>query len=184
MKILLVDDQPQNNYILRVLFEGSGYTVIEAGNGAEALSAGRSHNPDLVISDLLMPVMDGFALLRHWMQDAKLKKVPFLVYTATYREPEDEMLALSLGARRYMLKPMEVEDLLNVVSDILNSARPDLTGADTKHSSEVTPSYQTYDENLIRRLEERAIELEKANSALKEEIEKIKNASSKGFKNQ
>lgn len=174
MKILLVDDQPQNNYILRVLFEGNGYQVIEAGNGSEALTAARSHGPDLVISDLLMPVMDGFALLRHWMQDSKLKKIPFLVYTATYREAEDEILALSLGAKRYMLKPMEVEDLLNIVRDVLESNHVSLVSAESASAAESPASYQPFDENLIRRLEERAIELEKANQALRDEIRKLK----------
>lgn len=173
-KVLIVDDQADNNYILQVLLEGHGFEVVVAMNGTEALHLARIHHPDLVISDLLMPVMDGFTLLRHWMQDSQLNKIPFIVYTATYREPEDEMLALSLGAKRYLLKPMEVEDVLRVVNEVLDAEHfPDLSSGQDGVAEE-SAAYQSYNESLIRKLEERAIVLEKANQELKDEIEQLK----------
>lgn len=174
LKILIVDDQVDNNYVLRVLLEGHGYEVIEALNGTEALRLGRLHQPDLVISDLLMPIMDGFTLLRHWMQDAQLKQIPFLVYTATYREPEDEKLALSLGAKSYLLKPLDVDDFLKIVSDTLNVIDPTDSVSEPTNEAEESASNQSYSVYLVRRLEERAIELEQATQALKEEIQRLK----------
>ena len=79
--ILIVDDKEENLYYLEALLRGHGLTVESARHGAEALVKARQHAPDVVISDLLMPVMDGYTLLRHWKADARLKRVPFIVYT-------------------------------------------------------------------------------------------------------
>ena len=110
--MLIVDDKEENLYYLQALLAGHGYAVDAARHGAEALVKARQRPPDLVISDLLMPVMDGYTLLRHWKADGRLKKVPFIVYTATYMEAEDEQLALSLGADAFILKPSEPDDFL------------------------------------------------------------------------
>lgn len=117
-RVLIVDDKEENNYFLRKLLEGSGFEVESARHGAEALAKARQSPPDLVISDLLMPVMDGFTLLRQWKRDAKLKSVPFIVYTATYTEPADEELALKLGADEFILKPTEPDEFLKRVESM------------------------------------------------------------------
>jgi CheY-like chemotaxis protein len=67
----------------------------------------RASLPDVIISDILMPVMDGFSLCHEWKKDDSLKTIPFVFYTATYTDPKDEELALSLGAR--IIKPMEMK---------------------------------------------------------------------------
>ena len=97
MKVLIVDDRTENLYLLRILLEGRDCFVEEARHGAEALAKARLIPPDLIVSDLLMPVMDGYTLLRHWKADQKLKNIPFIVYTASYTEPKDEQLAMNLG---------------------------------------------------------------------------------------
>lgn len=95
--ILIVDDKPENLYYLRALFSGSGYTVEEARHGAEALVVARSHPPDVIISDLLMPVMDGYTLLRYWKADAELQRIPFVVYTAPTRRRKTRALRWTWG---------------------------------------------------------------------------------------
>jgi CheY-like chemotaxis protein len=76
--ILIVDDTPQNLSLLQTLLSRHGYGVTAAANGAEALEKARSERPDMIISDILMPVMDGFTLCREWKRDGRLKDVPFV----------------------------------------------------------------------------------------------------------
>src|SRR5690242_19375212 len=109
-KILIVDDQEQYLYLLKVLLEGHQYQVVQASNGAEALELARVDLPDLIISDILMPVMDGFSLCQEWQKDERLRKIPFVFYTATYTDPKDEEFGLSLGAARFIIKPVETEE--------------------------------------------------------------------------
>jgi len=118
-RILIVDDKEENVYYLQALLTGHGFGVDSARHGAEALVKARQAPPDMLISDLLMPVMDGYTLLRLWKADARLKQIPFVVYTATYTEPQDERLALSLGADAFILKPLEPEVFLARLREIL-----------------------------------------------------------------
>jgi CheY-like chemotaxis protein len=87
--LLIVEDHEENRNLVKMLLEANGYRVTAAGNGLEALAAARRDPPDAVVSDVLMPNMDGFALCRAWMQDATLKAIPFIFYSATYVRPDD-----------------------------------------------------------------------------------------------
>lgn len=122
-RILIADDIPANSYLLESILKGYGFEVIVTKNGAEALDAARSNPPDLIITDILMPVMDGFELCRRWKADDRLKSVPFIFYTATYTDQKDEQLAKSLGADRFIVKPQKPEDLVQAVREVLSEAR-------------------------------------------------------------
>lgn len=156
---LIVDDKPENRYLLRALLTGNGFAVTEAEQGVQALAAARKALPDLVISDLLMPVMDGYTLLREWKADEQLRQVPFVVYTATYTEPKDEKLALSLGADAFIVKPAEPETFMARMKEIL--AR-EANGRLTAHapSIEEDEAYKAYSEVLVKKLEKKNRELE------------------------
>ncbi len=119
--ILIVDDHEQNRYLLRTMLAASGDEVLEAANGAEALELARRTRPDLIISDILMPQMDGFALCRECKRDEQLRDIPFVFYTATYTDPRDEALALQLGAARFIVKPVESEDFLAILREVLQA---------------------------------------------------------------
>ena len=111
-RVLVVDDREDNRYLLQALLAGHGFEVSEARHGKEALESAERQPPDLVITDLLMPEMDGYALLREWRSRARLRPIPVIVYTATYTEPKDEELALRLGADAFLVKPMEHGEFL------------------------------------------------------------------------
>ena len=121
-KILIVDDYAGNRHLLETILRGRGFATVSAPNGAEALRLAADHDFDLVLSDILMPVMDGFELCRSWKQDPRLARVPFAFYTATYLEPRDEQFGLDLGADRFLHKPLPPERMLREVQDLL--ARP------------------------------------------------------------
>ncbi len=169
-RVLIVDDKEENLYYLRALLMGHGCQVDEARHGAEALVKARQRAPDLIVSDLLMPVMDGYTLLRYWKADPQLKKIPFIVYTATYTEAEDERLALSLGADAFILKPAEPEDFLARIREVqanVAAAVPTLP----KHSlGDEKEMLKVYSETLIRKLEEKMLLLEQANQALEKDL--------------
>jgi len=164
-RVLLVDDKEENLEYLAVLLKGNGFDVECAQNGADALDKGRQHPPNIIISDLLMPVMDGYTLLRHWKKDPVLKSTPFIVYTATYTEPADEQLALDLGADAFMLKPEEPEGMMQRIQEVLG--RP-LAARDTGAATalEQTVLLSQYNDALIRKLEHKTRQLEDSNRAL------------------
>jgi signal transduction histidine kinase/DNA-binding response OmpR family regulator len=170
MHALVVDDNEANLYYLRALLEGNGWTVEGARHGAEAFDKARQLVPDVVISDLLMPIMDGYTLLKHWKSDELLKGVPFVVYTSTYTEPEDERLALSLGADAFILKPSEPQDFLARLGEVkanVVAAVPVSTGASLADQGTVL---EQYNRTLIRKLERRTLQVEEANRALERDI--------------
>ncbi|MDO9218196.1 MAG: PAS domain-containing protein, partial [Lacisediminimonas sp.] len=169
-RVLIVDDKEENLYFLQVLLGGHGYAVDTARHGAEALVKARMAPPDMVVSDLLMPIMDGYTLLRHWKADPRLKPIPFVVYTATYTEAQDEQLALDLGADSFILKPAEPDVFIARIREAgarVGAAAPTVSGRRGGDEKEVLKAYS---ETLIRKLEEKALQLEDANRALQKDI--------------
>jgi two-component system, cell cycle sensor histidine kinase and response regulator CckA len=166
IKILIVDDNPENIYLLQSLLKGNGYDIISATNGEEALETARNTPPDLIISDVLMPVMDGFTLCRQWKQDGALKAIPFVFYTATYTDPKDEELALSLGADLFIIKPAEPDELIRMIRDVIAKYKAgSLSGGSIEMPGETT-YLKKYNAVLIRKLEDKLVQLEEANKAL------------------
>jgi len=167
--ILIVDDKEENLSLLEALLTGHGHRVVAAPNGAEALRLARNSPPDLVISDILMPVMDGFSLCREWRQDDELKGKPFMFLTATYTDPKDEEFGLGIGADRFVLKPVEPDYFMQVVTGLLKEYEPGgRTSADHAHPSFPDPVFlRQYNEALIRKLEDKLADTERANRELK-----------------
>ena len=170
MKILVVDDKPENLHLLHALLQGNGHEVNGARQGAEALVKARQSPPDIVIADLLMPVMDGFTLLRHWKSDAQLKEIPFVVHTATYTEPKDEQLALDLGADAFILKPSEPDDFMARLLEVLANRKLGAVTPVRQRVGEEKVVLKEYSEVLVRKLEEKALQLEEANRRLQQDV--------------
>jgi two-component system cell cycle sensor histidine kinase/response regulator CckA len=113
-------------------------------------------------------VMDGYTLLSHWKADDRLKKVPFIVYTATYTEPEDEQLALRLGADAFILKPAEPEDFLARIRTVKAAEATASTPTKTRVGDEDS-LLRLHSEALVRKLEDKMRQLEEANRTLQQE---------------
>ena len=165
-KLMIVDDNPQNLYLLEVLLSTNGYEVLQAANGYDALEIAKVTPPDLIISDILMPKMDGFTLCKNWRSDESLMDIPFIFYTATYTEDKDKEFALSLGADRFYVKPMEPDEIIKMVKELLE---PQVRKVHTGKIAEVTEEDQflrEYNEVLVRKLEHKMLQLKKTNSRL------------------
>ena len=121
MKILVVEDDEGSRKLLEMVFAAEGYQVASFENGLKALAYLQAETVDLIISDILMPEMDGYGLCKAVKQSINLQKIPFIFYTATYTSSQDERFALALGATKFLIKPMLMQDLINVVAEVLKS---------------------------------------------------------------
>ncbi|MGD0949824.1 MAG: response regulator, partial [Candidatus Binatia bacterium] len=173
--LLIVDDNEKTLYMLQVLLSSKGFQVERASNGAEALERARRAPPDMIISDILMPVMDGFALCRAWKEDERLKDIPFVFYTATYTDPKDEDFGLSLGADRFIVKPIEPDKLLALLWETIKNRKADKPVA-PRQTVEEAEYYKEYNAALIRKLEDKMLQLEEANRILERDIAERKRA--------
>jgi two-component system sensor histidine kinase/response regulator len=126
-RILVVDDNQENSDLLQTFLSRKGYEALSARDGIEALEKLRAGACDLIISDVLMPRMDGFELCRIVKTDEKLKNIPVVFYTGHYTEEKDEELFQSLGAALYLVKPMRKDLLLKSIQQVLERSEEIIT---------------------------------------------------------
>jgi diguanylate cyclase (GGDEF)-like protein/PAS domain S-box-containing protein len=159
MKILIVDDILTNLKLLRAQLEAEGHIIFEAHDGVDALTVLEGQPVDVVISDILMPRMDGYRLCHEIHKQANLSHLPIILYTATYTSPGDEQLALHMGADKYLKKPAPVEILVAALHEVL--ARP--PSARHTPAAEEKVLLKEYNQVLIHKLEEKVQQLERSN---------------------
>jgi CheY-like chemotaxis protein len=117
--ILVVEDMPQIRGLLEVTLRFEGYPVASASNGEDALALIAEETPAMIITDILMPKMDGFALVYNLRKDPQTRGIPVVFLSATYVTKEDKEFALSLGAVRFLEKPIDTADFLLTIGEIL-----------------------------------------------------------------
>ncbi len=117
--ILIVEDVPNVLELLEVTLRFKGYAVITARNGEEALDVIAKTRPALIITDILMPKMDGYAFVQKLRLNPETRSISVVFLSATYVTPEDKDFALSLGAARFMEKPIDTEDFLLTVAELV-----------------------------------------------------------------
>jgi PAS domain S-box-containing protein len=181
MRILIVDDRSENLYLLEILLKGSGYEVVAATNGAEALEKLHANNFDLIISDILMPVMDGFQLCHEVKKEENLKGTPFVFYTATYTNKKDENFALQLGADLFIRKPMDPDKFIEIIHGVLGDVKEGKIKPKEPTVKEEEETYKLYSERLVKKLEKKMLDLEReiaerevAEKALRESEERYR----------
>jgi signal transduction histidine kinase len=161
VRVLVVDDHLSNRKLLRMQLEAEGNAVLEAANGCDALAVLGADPVDAVISDILMPVMDGYRLCHEIRKSGSaVAGVPLVLYTATFNAQTDRQLAATVGADCYLLKPAATPAILAALGEAQLKAR---------HRSQ-TPYQKADDANvlelyngaLVRKLEARNGELQQA----------------------
>ena len=143
-KILIVDDRPTNRQFLLTLLGYTGHRLLEAADGAEALDLARAERPDLVITDILMPTMNGYEFVQQLRADPHIASTRVIFYTATYSTPEAQLLAKACGVDTVLRKPSDPEEILAAVSRALGTSElaseapvsEKATGAVTTRSAE------------------------------------------------
>jgi signal transduction histidine kinase/CheY-like chemotaxis protein len=118
-KILVVDDHPVNRNLLVSLLGYAGHEVIEASDGLEALGVARRDRPDLIVSDIIMPTMDGYEFIRQLRSDPAIALTKVILYSASYHDREATALARSCGVSHILRKPAEPEVVLEAVQSAL-----------------------------------------------------------------
>jgi len=160
LRFLIADDFPGNLKLLRAGLESEGHQVVEAANGLEALAILDRESVDAVISDILMPSMDGFRLCSEIRGSAKgYRDIPLILYTATYDSLADRTLADSVGADAYMLKPTPAAALIAAVQERRHSTsrRPKATSV-----ADETVVLKQYNAALVHKLETRTNEIQES----------------------
>ena len=118
--VLVVDDHPPTVRLIQNALEQDGFSVVTASNGAECVLAVHREQPDLVILDVIMPVMDGFQALRVLRENNRTKRLPVIILTVR-KSDEDVLHGWQIGADMYLTKPFEVPELVSAVKRILHT---------------------------------------------------------------
>ncbi len=166
MKIFIAEDDENSRVLLESAFEMNGYEVESAENGKLALERIHREPPELIISDILMPEMDGYALCQAVKADEQLSEIPFIFYTATYTDPQNKELALSLGAARFIVKPLEIDRLLNEIQTVLNAAETDRMIPSPTLEKDAIELQKEYTQAIARKLDQKVHQLEKEKERL------------------
>lgn len=169
--ILIVEDVPNILELLMITLEFKGYPVLAATNGEEALQLIETERPALIITDILMPKMDGFQLVQRLRTDPKTQQIPIIFLSATYVTPEDKDFAMKLGAARFLEKPVDTEEFLITIAEVLTS------GIDNPPPPlDSREFYQGYRDRLESKLRYKNIQIARAKRLLNALPEKQKQA--------
>ena len=165
MKVLVVDDMAYSRRSLRSVFLSAGFAVLVAEDGQQALDIARTERPDLIVTDILMPRLDGFQLCRALKADPALARTPVVFYTGSYGEAADAELGMSLGAVAYLVKPLEPRELIDQVMKAIGRPVPQLKARPAE-----TELAHAYADRLAAKLQEKLSELNRLIDTLDETV--------------
>ena len=159
--LLIVEDIPNILELLDLTLKFNGYQVLTARNGQEALDVLENKSPALIITDILMPRMDGFTLIYRLRSDQKTRHIPVVFLSATYVSPEDKNFAATLGATKFIEKPIDTKMLLKTIADLLK--QPPTASPLLLKEREFFEKYQT---RLETKLEQKNTQIARAERLL------------------
>ena len=177
LRLLSVDDDPHNRYLLEQQLGSAGWEVVSVADGREALARLEQEPFDAILSDILMPRMDGFQLCRELQRRDGLRQIPFVFYTATYTDPQDAELGLAMGAVRFVPKPAEPELLDSIIRAAMETAReapPESRAQGPAEEEEVL--LEAYNRRLVEKLDRKVAQLEAVSRDLREVFDHVSDA--------
>jgi CheY-like chemotaxis protein len=155
--ILIVEDIPYLLELMEVTLKYKGYPVVTARDGDEALGIVSIEKPALILTDVLMPKLDGFSFAHRIRSNPKTQDIPIIFVSATYISEADQAFAISLGAVRFLEKPVEAEELLLTVAEVLtqdpSTLPPPISNVDF---------YRGYQERLEAKLSDKSEQINRA----------------------
>ena len=160
--VLIVDDNPTNRKYLRSTLEAEGHRTIEAADGLEGLEKLRSTDVDAVISDVLMPRMDGYRFSYEVRRSEELREIPIVIYSATHAPLAEAGLTSNLGVDRFVPSPAPAAAILEALNDAVGSRR----SLRRTPAAEELDRLKEYSEHLVLELEKKNLELEGARDLL------------------
>ena len=152
--VLIVEDVPDILRLLEETLKFKGYSAVTAFNGQEALEIIKQQRPALVITDIMMPKLDGFGLVHRLRINPETRDIPVIFLTATYVALEDKAFALNIGATRFIEKPVNFEKFLDTIAELLKKG-PETT---TSVMSEAE-FYEGYRQRLEQKLKQKIIQI-------------------------
>ncbi|HNP95432.1 MAG TPA: response regulator [Cyclobacteriaceae bacterium] len=172
--LLLADDHQASLKLLKGIFESEGFNVLTANNGQEAYEQLLSHSVDVVITDVLMPNVDGYYLCYKIRTHPQLRLTPIIIYTATFTSHSEEKMARDIGANMFIRKPAPLGILIGSVREVLQQPVME-TQMVAVPDAKIEVIHQ-YSSNLVNKLEQRNIELEDALSSLQRTVARFAQA--------
>ena len=152
--ILIVEDVPDILRLLEETLKFKGYRAVTAFNGQEALEKIQQQHPDLIITDIMMPKLDGFGLVHRLRINPETRDIPVIFLTATYVALEDKAFALNIGATRFIEKPVNFDTFLRTIQELLTTKpkvmEPQMTEAEF---------YEGYRQRLEKKLQQKITQI-------------------------
>jgi len=167
IKILLVDDNTDHLYLSENMLKHLGFQYESAKNGKEALDKLNKDDFQIIISDILMPVMDGYKLCQLVKNEEEFKDIVFIFYTATYTSEKDENLAYAMGADKFIRKSTDPDTFLEILNDLIQNMTSRTIKSATPLESE-KEILKLYNQQLVEKLEKKVQELEKSEAKYRE----------------
>lgn len=151
--LLIVEDVPDILELLSATLKFKGYRVITAQNGEEALDVIAKEQPALIVTDILMPKMDGFNLVHRLRLNDATRDIPVIFLTATYVAPEDKEFALTIGVSRFLEKPVNLEEFFPLIEELLTK------GAKVTEPLNEREFYEGYQRRLEIKIRHKTIQI-------------------------
>jgi CheY-like chemotaxis protein len=170
--LLVVEDVPDILELLNETLKFKGYRVVTATDGEAALEEVKKEAPLLIITDILMPKMDGFSLVHRLRLDTATRNIPVMFLSATYIAPEDKEFALTIGVTRFMEKPVDLDEFFPLVEELLKEGAPD-----AKSLNEIE-FYEGYRKRLETKLKHKNTQIARDQHLL----ETLQDSQKQGFK--